>query len=257
MSSTTDEETAFFERYKYGLFRGDNDYKQFYRVLPKLDALRIIAQHVGMSAVKTAKIDVLNETSVEGDTKYLPKSLDETKNVAASTVYELSSSKSPPTDLVIIQQAAIAGGKAGIQHFTTKFRRVSRTDLENAFQHIETMVKLYAPTHYRLLLEAKAESPPQSAPAPPRASQSAPPPPPAAAGQGTPCDQLLAQKDITDRKGFLKWSLTGHPDKGGDTKVFQEVSDCVDKKYAKGGRRKSRKVKKSRRKTTKKTRRSY
>jgi hypothetical protein len=83
-------------------------------------------------------------------------------------------------------------------------------------------------------------------------------PAPVAAGQGTPCDKLLSEKGINDRNTFKQWSLTGHPDKGGDTQVFQQVSDCVDKKYPKGGKRRTRRVKKHKttRKVTKKPRKN-
>lgn len=70
----------------------------------------------------------------------------------------------------------------------------------------------------------------------------APPPPPRAeparpVKQVVPCSELLRQKGILvagdsprdTKKKFLKWAIENHPDKGGDTTIFQEVSDCFDK----------------------------
>ena len=43
------------------------------------------------------------------------------------------------------------------------------------------------------------------------------------------CKDILVEKDIKSHKEFLKeWIPHNHPDKGGDLKVFQEVSNCVD-----------------------------
>jgi hypothetical protein len=49
---------------------------------------------------------------------------------------------------------------------------------------------------------------------------------------------------IQIRKAFLRWALTNHPDKGGNTRIFQIVNDCVDKMIARamnGGTRKHKK----------------
>ena len=42
------------------------------------------------------------------------------------------------------------------------------------------------------------------------------------------CKDILVEKDIKSKNSFLKWSRKNHPDKGGDSPVFQEVSNCVD-----------------------------
>jgi len=64
-----------------------------------------------------------------------------------------------------------------------------------------------------------------------------------------PCVTLLSDAGITSRKDFLRWSVSNHPDKGGDTKIFQEISACVDKQY--GSARKTRRRQKKRRSTRK------
>lgn len=67
---------------------------------------------------------------------------------------------------------------------------------------------------------AAAPPPPpprQSAP-PPQQSRPAPKPAPKPAAMPS-----LASLGITDRKGVLKWMAKNHPDKGGDTGVFQHV----------------------------------
>lgn len=49
------------------------------------------------------------------------------------------------------------------------------------------------------------------------------------------CNTILKQQGILDndykttRRNFKKWALKNHPDKGGNTSVFQSVSDCSDK----------------------------
>lgn len=43
------------------------------------------------------------------------------------------------------------------------------------------------------------------------------------------CKNILNSYGINDRKSFHRWSVTGgHPDKGGDYLIFQEVSSCND-----------------------------
>jgi hypothetical protein len=45
------------------------------------------------------------------------------------------------------------------------------------------------------------------------------------------CLDVLKEHNIETVRDFNKWALKGgHPDKGGDTAIFQEVSDCVDKR---------------------------
>ncbi len=44
------------------------------------------------------------------------------------------------------------------------------------------------------------------------------------------------------RQRFRKWTLTHHPNRGGNNTLFQEVSNCMDILYrASGGKRKTRK----------------
>ena len=44
-----------------------------------------------------------------------------------------------------------------------------------------------------------------------------------------PCKTLLASKGIASKKEFHKWSVRGgHPDKGGNQSIFQDVSNCND-----------------------------
>ena len=44
------------------------------------------------------------------------------------------------------------------------------------------------------------------------------------------CLDVLKEHNIETVRDFNYWALRGgHPDKGGDTRIFQEVSDCVDK----------------------------
>ena len=42
------------------------------------------------------------------------------------------------------------------------------------------------------------------------------------------CQKELCKLGITDRKTFNKWSLKGHPDKGGDGKYYAQVINCRD-----------------------------
>jgi hypothetical protein len=67
------------------------------------------------------------------------------------------------------------------------------------------------------------------------------------------CRKLLQSKGIKSRKNFLQKSLQLHPNKGGNVKQYQIISDCVDTLF-KGGARKSRKTKqkKSRKQKTRK-----
>lgn len=43
------------------------------------------------------------------------------------------------------------------------------------------------------------------------------------------CEKLLAEHGITDAKSWRRWALKNHPDKGGDSALFAEVSNCVDR----------------------------
>ena len=43
------------------------------------------------------------------------------------------------------------------------------------------------------------------------------------------CKDILAEHGITDMKSWRRWALKNHPDKGGESELFAEVSDCVDK----------------------------
>ncbi len=78
----------------------------------------------------------------------------------------------------------------------------------------------------------------------------------AAAGEGPPaartCESILAEHGIsvTDPKSFRTWALANHPDKGGDEKLFKEVSGCWTT-LTKGGTRRNRKHKRKSKKTRK------
>lgn len=74
------------------------------------------------------------------------------------------------------------------------------------------------------------------------------------------CKDILLGLGITSKKDFKKWSAKeGHPNKGGNLTTFQEISNCADEmevQYGddwdlnkKGGKRKTRKSRKSKRKT--------
>lgn len=43
---------------------------------------------------------------------------------------------------------------------------------------------------------------------------------------------------VRTRKEWLMWVAKNHPDKGGDTAVFQKASNCFDRLYKSGGLRK-------------------
>jgi len=45
---------------------------------------------------------------------------------------------------------------------------------------------------------------------------------------GDDCIKILESYNITDISSFKEWSRQNHPDKGGDTEIFQKVSNCVD-----------------------------
>ena len=91
--------------------------------------------------------------------------------------------------------------------------------------------------------EEEEEAKPAAAPGPrPRA-------PAVPAAPVKSCETLLSDTGITSRKDFLRWSVRNHPDKGGDTKTFQEISACVDKQYGSG--RKTRRREKKHRSTHK------
>ena len=59
------------------------------------------------------------------------------------------------------------------------------------------------------------------------------------------CLDFLKDLGIKENKNFKEWALQGHPNKGGDTTLFQKVNDCMDKTFRKnkksheGGTRKS------------------
>lgn len=59
-------------------------------------------------------------------------------------------------------------------------------------------------------------------------------PPPAPEPPNAKCKTLLESKGITDRSSFRRWSLTAHPNKGGDEEEFKEVSSCANSLPAKG-----------------------
>ena len=46
-------------------------------------------------------------------------------------------------------------------------------------------------------------------------------------------------ESINTKKELKTWSLKNHPDKGGDTKIFQEVYELVEKKLSKKKLKKS------------------
>lgn len=52
------------------------------------------------------------------------------------------------------------------------------------------------------------------------------------------CKAVLDGVGITSRRQFLKWSKMNHPDKGGDTAIYQRVNECVLRLYPQGGLRK-------------------
>ena len=58
-----------------------------------------------------------------------------------------------------------------------------------------------------------------------------------AAKQTLSCQELLSEKKITTYRSWLEWARDNHPDKGGDTVIFQNVSNCVDKVLKKKGGR--------------------
>lgn len=71
---------------------------------------------------------------------------------------------------------------------------------------------------------APPPSPPRQSAPPPR--QSAPPPQqsrPAPKPAPKPAMPSLSSLGITNRAGVLKWMAKNHPDKGGDTAVFQNI----------------------------------
>ena len=83
-------------------------------------------------------------------------------------------------------------------------------------------------------------------PPPPRSY--APPPP----QQNTKtCSDTLKEAGIATRKDFRTWAVKNHPDKGGDTTKFQEVSNCADQLGARRRKRKTRRATKRRGKTLK------
>lgn len=42
------------------------------------------------------------------------------------------------------------------------------------------------------------------------------------------CNKNLCDFDIKTKRDFLKWALKNHPDKGGNTALFQEINNCVE-----------------------------
>lgn len=71
-----------------------------------------------------------------------------------------------------------------------------------------------------------APPPPRAGPPPP--PRAAPPPPPVPDTSTVGCEALLRAHNITYRTDFRKWSVTNHPDKGGDPELFKKVSNCAD-----------------------------
>jgi hypothetical protein len=45
------------------------------------------------------------------------------------------------------------------------------------------------------------------------------------------CARMLQNANIHDLRDFRAWSLRNHPDKGGNTSVFQKVSNCVNEVF--------------------------
>ena len=45
------------------------------------------------------------------------------------------------------------------------------------------------------------------------------------------CAEILNNNNIKTLKDFRKWSLSNHPDKGGDADKFAKVSDCTDEYF--------------------------
>lgn len=95
--------------------------------------------------------------------------------------------------------------------------------------------------------EAEEEEPEEAREAPRREA------PPAPIPRGPECDKVLADAGITSRRDFLRWAVRNHPDKGGNTEVFQRVSNCVDTQYGSGRKTRRRRAK---RRTTRKSRKS-
>ena len=52
------------------------------------------------------------------------------------------------------------------------------------------------------------------------------------------CKNVLDGLEIKSRRDFKKWAKTNHPDKGGDSAVFQRVNECVIRMFPSGGLRK-------------------
>jgi hypothetical protein len=121
------------------------------------------------------------------------------------------------------------------QPITIRFRRTGTLDGvsgENEKQVAESIV---------LNFVGEPEEEEEAAPGPgPRAEAAAPP-----AVAEKSCEERLQELGITSRKDFTRWAVRNHPDKGGVTKVFQEISSCVDKQYGSG--RKTRRKQKNHR----------
>jgi hypothetical protein len=67
------------------------------------------------------------------------------------------------------------------------------------------------------------------------------------------CKQRLEQEGIQTRSDFRRWAARNHPDKGGDARRFQEISECMDMVFPKsGGRVRKNTFRRRRRVTTKK-----
>jgi hypothetical protein len=72
------------------------------------------------------------------------------------------------------------------------------------------------------------------------------------------CKERLLEKGIKNKKDFLRWAISNHPDKGGDTETFAIMSSCNDMMEsqlgdkwtfeAKGGGRTQKIIKKHKRK---------
>jgi outer membrane biosynthesis protein TonB len=52
------------------------------------------------------------------------------------------------------------------------------------------------------------------------------------------CKNVLDGLEIKSRRDFKKWARTNHPDKGGDSALFQRVNECVLRIFPTGGLRK-------------------
>ena len=75
-------------------------------------------------------------------------------------------------------------------------------------------------------------SAPLALPAPPKSPFTLPPRPEPARTLSLSEELMKTLKDkygITDKRTYRKWTLANHPDKGGDTGEFADVSRLVDR----------------------------